>query len=84
MFIQAVPTPSLPAPPESDPVHAPPLARLELSERQVFGLAFVLHAHFQHTGPPSTPLQEELAGLRDFLIDLLRERHVDVLLGCSA
>ena len=66
MFIQAVPTPSLPAPPESDPVHAPPLARLELSERQVFGLAFVLHAHFQHTGPPSTPYRRSSPGSATF------------------
>ena len=81
MYVQTLPTPSDLAPRESEPAHAPSLAYLELDERQVFGLAFILHSHFRCVGAPTTPLQQELAGLRDYLIDLLRDRHADVLLA---
>ena len=81
MYVQTIPTPSDLAPRESEPAHAPSLAYLELDERQVFGLACILHSHFRYVGAPTTPLQHELAGLRDYLIDLLRDRHADVLLA---
>ena len=84
MIAPTVPTRFAPAPIKSDSSPTPPLAHLELGERQVFGLAFVLHHHFLRAGPPNTPLQEDLVGLRDFLFDLLEERHIEVLLGRGA
>ena len=60
-----------------------PLAYLELTPRQAFGVAYALIAHCRRVGPPRTELQHEIAGLRDFLLDLLDEAHVAVLLDAS-
>lgn len=60
-----------------------PLAYLELSRREAFGVAYALIAHCRRVGPPRTELQHEMAGLRDFLLDLLDEDHVAVLLDAS-
>jgi hypothetical protein len=56
------------------------LAYLELTPRQTFGLAYALLAHCRRFGQPRTALQHEMAGLRDFLLDLLDEHQVDTLL----
>ena len=56
------------------------LAYLELTPRQTFGLAYALLAHCRRFGTPRTALQHEMAGLRDFLLDLLDEHQVDTLL----
>ena len=81
MDTQTNPTSSDLAPLESEWAHPPPLAYFELGERQVFALAFVLVTHFRHVGPPTTPIQKELVGLRNYLVDLLRERQAEVLLS---
>jgi len=80
------------APAQSPPLGIPdrtaqgpekPLAYLELTPRQAFGVAYALIAHCRRVGPPRTELQHEMAGLRDFLLDLLDEAHVAVLLDAS-
>ena len=58
-----------------------PLAYLELSPRQTFAVAYALVGHCRRFGGrPTTDLQDEIAGLRDFLLDLLDEQQVDTLL----
>jgi hypothetical protein len=84
MIFPTHPIPTVPPLPESDPTHSSTLAHLELDERQAYALAFILHVYFDFAGPPTTPLQEEILGLREFLIHLLDERHVEVLLGRGA
>ena len=56
------------------------LAYLELTPRQTFALAYALIGHCRRIGAPKTGLQQEMAGLRDFLLDLLDEHQVDTLL----
>ena len=56
------------------------LAYLELTPRQAFAVAYALVSHCRRFGTPRTGLQHEVAGLRDFLLDLLDEQQVDTLL----
>lgn len=58
-----------------------PLAYLELTPRQTFAVAYALVGHCRRFGGrPTTGLQDEIAGLRDFLLDLLDDQQVDILL----
>ena len=75
------PTTSLPEPEEAAIVFSEQtLAYLELSPRQTFAVAYALIGHCRRAGPPRTALQQEIAGLRDFLLDLLDEHQVELLL----
>lgn len=56
------------------------LAYLELTPSQTAIVAYALVAHCRSVGPPRTQLEHEIAGLRDFMLDLLGERAAEVLL----
>ena len=56
------------------------LAYLKLIPRQVFAVAYALLAQCRRVGSPTTELQHEVAGLRDFLFSLPDDHHVHTLL----